>query len=65
MNEKSKIGVANLLTFVGAVIVIFAIVFGFSDLSENCGTAFFISLFGTILVYCGNYLRNGYFKFFN
>lgn len=66
MDERSKKGLANILTLVGVCLVVgsivMSIIFG---LDKNVGKLFLISLVGTVLIFTANYMRDGYIKFFN
>jgi len=60
LKKKNKIGIANFLLSVAILFFVFGIIFFSDEL-----LAFFCFLTSTILSLYSNYLRNGYFKFFN
>ena len=64
-NKKNKKGIANVITFVGICLIICGIATGLVNIDENWSRAFFCCLTGTIMTFIGNYMTNGYIKFFN
>jgi len=65
LKKKNNEGVSNLITFIGISFIIVGVIFGMSNIMEHAGKAFFLCLTGTILTFVGNYMKNGYLKFFN
>jgi hypothetical protein len=65
IKQKNKEGIANIIGLIGVVLIIFGTAYGFSNIDQNWDVAFLACLSGTILTFVGNYLRNGYIKFFN
>ena len=63
--QKNKEGVANFLLLVSICLIIGGLVIGISNMKENVGIGFFMCLIGTALTFVSNYLKVGYFKFFN
>lgn len=63
--EKNKEGIANIITVIGICLIIVGIIVGFTDAPKNFGMSFFVCGGGTTLTFVGNYIKNGYIKFFN
>jgi len=64
-NKKNKLALGAMVTIIGAGCIVIGAVLGFYDVPNNVGKAFWLCLGGTALTFLGNYLRNGYIKFFN
>jgi len=64
-NKKNKEGITNLITFTGVCLIIIGIVAGLINIDDNWSKAFFCCLIGTVMTFIGNYMTNGYIKFFN
>ena len=66
MNQKSKEGLGNIITVVGAILILMGIFYSVSvGIDNGWQVSFFTCLIGTILTFVGQYLKNGYIKFFN
>jgi hypothetical protein len=65
LKKKNREGQANLILFIGACFIIFAIILEMISLEVYGGVAFMLSLSGTIMTFISNFLKNGYLKFFN
>lgn len=66
MDKRSKDGLSNFLSIIGAGLILMgivtAIVLGMKD---GSAIAFWMCLTGTIMTFVGSYVKHGYFKFFS
>lgn len=65
IKNKNKEGIANFLLLVAVCLIFGGFYLGVSNMEENLKTAFFMCLTGTALSFISNYIKVGYFKFFN
>lgn len=64
-SQKNKEAIANIVMLIGACLIIYGIIIGFTNITENAGKAFFACLIGTLCTYISSYIKYGYVKFFN
>lgn len=61
-NEKA---IGAIFMIIGVCLIISGCILGLLDINMNAIPAFLMCLTGTVTQFYGNYLRNGYLKFFN
>lgn len=65
LKQKNKESVANIIFFIGVMLILSGASLGFFNLDLYAGKAFLLCSVGTTLTFVSNYLKNGYIKFFN